>query len=111
MNDSTLVYMIVLDSGFVVLYNTVPRVMISEVQTDLVCPEACFQASTEAECLHHLLVWLSDPLLKGRHLSIAGAMEILSGSKLDTQTQLFFAHLGELNLFVLVAGTFVEHSI
>lgn len=103
--------MIVLDSGFVVLYNTVPRVMISEVQTDLVCPEACFQASTETECLQHLLVWLSHPLLKGRHISIADASRILGGSELDTQTQQFFAHLGELNLFVLVAGMFVEHAI
>lgn len=102
--------MIVLDSGFVILYNTVPRVMISEVQTDLVCPEACFQASTETECFEYLQVWLSHPLLRGRHISIADAAKILSGSELDTQTQQFFAHLGELNLFLLVAGMFLKRS-
>ncbi|KIW71365.1 hypothetical protein, variant [Phialophora macrospora] len=100
----TLVYMIVLDSAFGILYNTIPRVMVSEIQTDLVCPEACFQATTESECLQHLLAWTSHPLWKGRRLSIAGAFGILSGTNLDFQTQQMFAQFGDLNLYLLICA-------
>jgi hypothetical protein len=98
--------MIVLDSGFVILYNTIPRVMVSEIQTDLVCPEACFQATTESECLDHLLAWTSHPLWKGRRMSIAGAFKILSGTDLDFQTQQMFAQFGDLNLYVFTSGIY-----
>ena len=100
----TLVYMIVLDSSFVILYNTIPRVMVSEIQTDVVCPEACFQATSESECLQHLRAWMSHPLWKGRRVSIAGAFEILSGTDLDFQTQQMFAQFGDLNLYILTCG-------
>lgn len=103
-NLRTLAYMIVLDSGFVIIYNTIPRVMVTEVQTDLVCPEACFQASTESECLQYLLAWVSHPLWKGRRMSIADAFKILSGTDLDLQTQQMFTQFGELNLYLLTSG-------
>ncbi|KEF62012.1 uncharacterized protein A1O9_03584 [Exophiala aquamarina CBS 119918] len=100
----TLTYMIVLDSGLVIIYNTVPRVMVPELQTDLVCPETCFQAATESECLQYLLSWASHPLWKGRRMSIADAIKILSETNLDFQTQQMFTQFGELNLFVLTAA-------
>ncbi|KIW50480.1 hypothetical protein PV05_12065 [Exophiala xenobiotica] len=100
----TLVYMIVLDSSFVILYNTIPRVMVSEMQTAVACPEACFQATTESECLQHLRAWMSHPLWKGRRMSIAGAFEILSGTDLDFQTQQMFAQFGDLNLYILTCA-------
>jgi hypothetical protein len=102
--------MIVLDSGFVIIYNTVPRVMVPELQTDLVCPEACFQATTESECLQHLLAWVSHPLWKGRCMSIANAIKILSGTDLDFQTQQMFTQFGELNLYVLTAGMIIGNA-
>ncbi|KAJ5457036.1 hypothetical protein N7530_012310 [Penicillium desertorum] len=100
----TLTYMIILDSSFGIMYNTVPKVMVEEVQTDLFCPEACFQASTESECLQHLLAWVSHPLWKGRRISFADALNILRGTELDSQTQQMFTQLGELNLYVLTAA-------
>jgi hypothetical protein len=108
---STLTYMIVLDGGFVIIYNTVPRIMVSEIQTDLVCPEACFQATTESECLKHLLAWVSHPLWKRRCMSIADAFTILSAPDLDSQTQQMFTQFGELNLFVLTTGMAIGSAI
>lgn len=109
-NISTLNYMVVLDSGFGIIYNSVPRVMVPEIQTDLVCPEACFQATTETECLQHLHAWLSHPLWKGRRMSIADAILVLSGADLDSETQQMFTNLGDLNLFILTAGMVIEST-
>lgn len=103
--------MIILDSSFGIIYNTVPKVMVEEVQTDLFCPEACFQASTESECLQHLLAWISHPLWKGRRISFADALKILSGAELDSQTQQMFIQFGESNLFVLTAGMVIGKSV
>ncbi|KAJ8061506.1 hypothetical protein OCU04_009320 [Sclerotinia nivalis] len=100
----TLTSMIILDSSFVIIYNTVPKVMVEELQTDLFCPEACFQASTESECLQHLLAWVSHPLWKGRRISFADALKMLSATELDSQTQQMFTQFGELNLFILTAA-------
>ncbi|KAK5059884.1 hypothetical protein LTR84_009767 [Exophiala bonariae] len=100
----TLTYMVVLDSGFIIIYNSVPRVMVPEIQADLVCPEACFQATTESECLHHLLAWISHPLWKGRRMSIADAVQVLSRNDLDSETQQMFTQFGDLNLFVLTSA-------
>lgn len=52
----------ILDSSFSIIYNTVPKVMAEEVQTDLFCPEAYFQASTKSKYLQHLIAWVSHPL-------------------------------------------------
>lgn len=103
--------MIVLDSAFSMIYNNVPRVMVPEIQTDLVCPEACFQATTESECLQHLLAWVSHPLWKGRRMSIAEALKILSERDLDSQTLQMFTQFGDLNLFVLTTGMSIGNSI
>ncbi|EXL66429.1 hypothetical protein FOPG_17390 [Fusarium oxysporum f. sp. conglutinans race 2 54008] len=107
----TLTSIIILDSSFSIIYNTVPKVMVEEVQTDLFCPEACFQASTESECLQHLVAWVSHPLRKGRRISFADALKILSATQLDSQTQQMFTQFGELNLFVLTAGIVIGKSI
>lgn len=96
--------MTALDSAFIIMYNMAPKVMVSEVQTDLACPEACFQASTASECFQHLLAWVSHPLWRKRRMSVAGAMKILSQKHLDFQTQELFTQFGNLNLFVLTAG-------
>jgi hypothetical protein len=85
--------------------------MAEEVQTDLFCPEVCFQASTESECLQHLLPWVSHPLRKYRRISFADAFKILSANQLDFQTQQMFAQFGERNLFVLTAGMGIDQCI
>ncbi|KAH7087714.1 hypothetical protein FB567DRAFT_352456 [Paraphoma chrysanthemicola] len=100
----TLTYTIVLDSSSCVMFNTVPKVMVEELQTDLFCPEACFQASTESECLNHVLAWVSNPLFKRRRISIVGALKILSESELDSETLQIFVQIGSANLYLLAAA-------
>ncbi|SPJ90954.1 uncharacterized protein FTOL_13356 [Fusarium torulosum] len=107
----TLTSLIILDSSFSIMYNAVPKVVAEEVQTDLFCPEVCFQASTESECLQHLVAWVSHPLRKGRRISFADAFKILSATQLDSQTQQMFAQFGERNLFVLTAGMVIGKSL
>ncbi|KAH7080864.1 hypothetical protein FB567DRAFT_114394 [Paraphoma chrysanthemicola] len=100
----TLTYTVVLDSALGIMYNSVPKVMVEELETDLFCPEACFQASTESACLEHIHAWTSHPLLKGRRISFAAALKILSATDLDLQTLQMFSKVGSANLYVLATA-------
>lgn len=100
----TLLYMPVLDSGFVIVYNMAPKVMLPELQNHLACPEACFQAATEQECFRYISAWISHPLWKQRRISVVGAIDILSSADLDSGTQQLFTQFGDLNLFVFTTG-------
>ncbi|KAH7378189.1 hypothetical protein BKA64DRAFT_688095 [Cadophora sp. MPI-SDFR-AT-0126] len=102
--NRTLTYMLILDSSWGILYNSVPKIMVEELHTDLFCPEDCFQASTESECVQQLQAWVSHPFFKAWRMSFADAFKILSGSTLDSQTQQMFTQVGHLNLLVLTTA-------
>ncbi|KIW77862.1 hypothetical protein Z517_07695 [Fonsecaea pedrosoi CBS 271.37] len=104
----TLNYIIVLDSGFVMMNNMPPRILPSELRVGLVCPEACFQASSKSDCFHHLRTWMSHPLWRDRRLATAEALNILTSGEMDSETVQFFTHLGYVNLGILIIAI---HSV
>ncbi|KAK6364151.1 hypothetical protein LTS17_012420 [Exophiala oligosperma] len=86
-----------------------PRVLPSELRADLVCPEACFRATTKADCFNHLRTWMSHPLWRrGRRISTAEALNVISSRELDSETMQFFAQLGDVNLGILIMSI---HSV
>ncbi|OAP55593.1 hypothetical protein AYL99_10566 [Fonsecaea erecta] len=100
----TMNYMAVLDFGFIVMNNMPPRVFVSELQADLACPEACFQATSASECFSYLKVWLSHPLASAGQISFLDAVEQLSRENMSWDKLQAFTHLGYLNLGFLAVG-------
>ncbi|OQU99891.1 Fungal specific transcription factor domain-containing protein isoform 2 [Cladophialophora immunda] len=89
----TLNYMVVLDCGFIIMNNMPPRVFVSELEADLACPEACFQATSASECFSYLQVWLSHPSASAGRISILDAVEQLGRKDMDWEKLQVFTHL------------------
>lgn len=96
--------MVVLDGGFIIINHMPPRVFLSELHADLVCPEACFQATSASECFRYLRAWLSHPLAKGGRMSLLEAVHRLAGKDMGWEDLQIFTHLGDLNLGFLALG-------
>ncbi|KAL4861873.1 hypothetical protein BDV12DRAFT_207682 [Aspergillus spectabilis] len=101
--NRTLSYIFLLDTAFVIFNNTPPKVSISELNFDPVCPERCFQAQTAAECFLHLFERdiISSPLAS---LSIKALVSRICHTDIDAAEREYTAGLGKLNLFVIVSA-------
>ena len=97
--------MVILDCGFIIQFNMPPRVFIPELQADLACPEACFQATSASECFTYLTTWVSHPSAAAGRMSILKAVEHLSHEDMGWENLRTFTHLGFLNLGFLAMGT------
>ncbi len=96
--------MVVLDCGFIIQYNMPPRVFVPELQAELACPEACFQATSASECFAYLTAWLSHPSAAAGRMSILEAIEHLSHEDMGWENLRTFTHLGYLNFGFLAMG-------
>jgi hypothetical protein len=93
----------VLNSGFVIFFNLPPRLVVQEASTSLVCPEACFQAPTTAECLRHIKTWTFHKLYIP-DLSLYSAIELLSQKKSRQYAPDLFIGVGSVNLLIITTG-------
>src|SRR5689334_22679167 len=57
---STLIYIFLMDTAFVMFNNLPPRMAVKELKMDLACPEPCFQATTSAECFSQIQIWTAS---------------------------------------------------
>lgn len=96
-----------LDSGFAIANNQPPRIVVRELDIELVCPEPCFQASTEEECLHHIRTWTSNGSWRSDR-TVISAIDSLRQVNMDVDMQDFLSQAGVLNLYVIAAAL---HSI
>lgn len=99
----TLIYVFLLDSGFVIFYNFPPRLVVQEANVSLVCPEACFQAQTAAECEAYVRMWTSHRLYQPS-LSLSSAIEILCRRSVSQYHRDVFIELGSVNLMIIATG-------
>ncbi|KAJ5637209.1 hypothetical protein N7490_007088 [Penicillium lividum] len=97
----TLIFVFLIDVALIVLHNSPPRMLISELRMDVACPEACFQAESAAECLGSLRVWAGTRFWKKR-LSIVSVVRRICQSPLKDGLVQEFSQLGTLNLFTVV---------
>lgn len=93
--------MFLLDSGFVIFHNSVPRMVLQEMNINLACPEEAFQATSPEDFLAAMErhpSGLRPPLLTDcvRYLC--------SEDPDDTTTMDYLRHASELNLFTIATG-------
>jgi hypothetical protein len=103
----TLLWIFLLDTAFVIFNKLPPRLVIKEATMQMACPEACFQASTEADCFDQTQHWIGT----GGHslpMSVLTGVEMLRQSSVTPQNQFLLGYLGPLNLFVLTSGMSVS---
>ncbi|KAL5343059.1 hypothetical protein BJX70DRAFT_394487 [Aspergillus crustosus] len=99
----TLSYIFLLDTAFVIFNNTPPKISISELQFDPVCPEHCFQAQTAADCFLYLFERDVLPSPLSNH-SVAALLSHMCSGDIDPAAREYIAGLGKLNLFIIVSG-------
>ncbi|KAH8721710.1 hypothetical protein BGZ61DRAFT_571798 [Ilyonectria robusta] len=94
-------FIFLLDSAFVVLHNSPPRMMLSELNIDLTCPDACFEANSAEECF--ILLYDSKPNGADHpSLNISTTLELLCRTDCDDLESL--KHLSILNMFTIVTA-------
>ncbi|KAJ5524265.1 hypothetical protein N7513_009384 [Penicillium frequentans] len=96
-----LTFVFLIDVALIVLHNSPPRMLISELRMDVVCPEACFQAESAAECLGCLRVWAGTRFWKNR-LSVVSVVRRICQSPMEDALVHEFSQLGTFNLFTVV---------
>jgi hypothetical protein len=77
--------------------------MIKEMNMDMACPEACFQAGTADECFAQIQRWMLDGTLF-RKISFRSAVESLCKENMSLDMHRTLAGLGILNLFAMTSG-------
>ncbi|KAF5555747.1 hypothetical protein FMEXI_1434 [Fusarium mexicanum] len=108
----TATYIYLLDSAFVLYYRLPPRVISLELNIGLVCPEACFQAESAAECFLQLHMSAKERSNQSR-LTVSSAVRLLcSPHDLDLN---MFHPLSSFNMFTLVSEMwkrvgFMQHA-
>ncbi|VTT63515.1 unnamed protein product [Fusarium fujikuroi] len=97
----TATYIYLLDSAFVLYYRLPPRVISLELNTVLVCPEACFQAESAAECFLQLHMATKERPNQSQ-LTVSSAVRLLcSPHNMDLN---MFRHLSSFNMFTIISA-------
>lgn len=96
----TLFYVFLLDCAFVMMNNSAPRMVISELQLSLTSPEAWFHAPGADDWLQRVQKW---PHL-GQRVSLSKAVGLLMQTDLDVKDCKVFEHTNLLNHFALASG-------
>jgi hypothetical protein len=102
-----LLYIFILDSGFAICNNQPPRIVVPELDMELVCPEPCFQAATEGECFRNIRTWTSNRIWR-KKITVLSAVDSFQQMNMGLDAQDFFSQAGVLNLYVIIAAL---HSI
>lgn len=106
----TLSYIFLLDGGFVIFNNTPPRMVVSELEMGLTCPDECFHAPSASECLAALRIW-TRKVPNFAQYSIASVIETMFQNDLSVEKKELYAHFGMLNLFTIVTGKLPQQVI
>ncbi|KAJ6110668.1 hypothetical protein N7486_002903 [Penicillium sp. IBT 16267x] len=100
-NPRALTFVFLFDVALIVLHNSPPRMLISELRMDVACPETCFQAESAAECLGCLRVWAGTRFWKKR-ISVVAVVRRICQSPIEDALVQEFSQLGTFNLFTVV---------
>jgi hypothetical protein len=104
----TLIYVFLLDVAFAIFYNSPPRMIISELQMDLTCPEECFQTSSADACLSCFEKWIYAISWKGSRISLRYAVRRICEREMPPELQTIFSKMSTLNMFTIISGALVS---
>ncbi|KAF4256119.1 hypothetical protein CNMCM8812_007317 [Aspergillus fumigatus] len=97
----TRTFVFLIDAAMAIFHHAPPRMVVSELNMDMACPEACFQADTATECFRTLREW-ERSIFWSERLSVAGVVRRICQRQLDDHSVLEFSKMGTLNLFTTV---------
>lgn len=90
-----------LDASFTIFTNLPPRMLVSEMDVDVICPEPCFQASTAEECLEQLKLWRQS-FLGGKPCTLSKAVSMLCRGKLSHDLMNAFVQTNVTNMLAFI---------
>ncbi|KAK1509558.1 hypothetical protein CTAM01_01681 [Colletotrichum tamarilloi] len=97
-------YIFLLDGAFVIFHNSPPRLVVAEMRMSIVCPDSCFQASSQEECFVLLHNWTSSEPRQA-HMRVVDLVEAMCNNHLsDEETCEGLAGLSMLNLFTAITA-------
>ncbi|KAF4781083.1 hypothetical protein HER10_EVM0003162 [Colletotrichum scovillei] len=97
-------YIFLLDGAFVIFHNSPPRLVVAEMRMSLVCPDSCFQASSQEECFVILHNWTSSEPRQAQ-MRVVDLVEAMCNNHLsDEETCQGLAGLSMLNLFTAITA-------
>lgn len=99
----TLAYVFLLDCAFVIFNNCTPRMLVSELQIDLACPEVCFQAADAGTWSQHMIIWAQSTIGQTRP-SLAGVTTMMMQDGLSQEKKKMLRQMNTLNFFVVISG-------
>ncbi|EAW12652.1 transcription factor domain-containing protein [Aspergillus clavatus NRRL 1] len=99
--STTLTYVFLIDAATAIFHHTPPRMVVSELQMDMSCPEPCFQADSAIECFN-LLRGCEGSTFWSARLSVAEVARRICQGELDEQCIHEYSTMGTLNLFTTV---------
>ncbi|KAK7452906.1 hypothetical protein Landi51_03901 [Colletotrichum acutatum] len=100
-------YIFLLDGAFVIFHNSPPRLVVAEMRMSLVCPDSCFQASSQEECFVLLHNWISSEPRQAQ-MRVVDLVEAMCNNHLsDEETCQGLAGLSMLNLFTGITGMYL----
>ncbi|KAJ4209631.1 hypothetical protein NW759_013487 [Fusarium solani] len=99
----TLMYVFLLDCGYVMFNNTPPRMVISELQFGLACPESCFKATKLDVWLASMSTYLQSQSTYGA-MRLSDAIDTMLKAELTAKEAGLFQHTNLVNLFTIASA-------
>ncbi|KAI0528458.1 hypothetical protein GGR58DRAFT_309998 [Xylaria digitata] len=107
----TLLYVFMLDCGYLIFNNSQPRMAALELECQLACPEVCFQAETLESWLQHITIW-SNTQVGRRQPLVSNVIEIMMRARPSKEDWAMLQQMSVLNFFLIGNGKlFQEPSI
>ncbi|KAH7116307.1 hypothetical protein EDB81DRAFT_701899 [Dactylonectria macrodidyma] len=99
----TVTFVFLLDLGYVIFNNTPPRMMMSELDIGLACPEPCFQAVDAEAWLFSAKAW-SETYLGQRQPSMSTIMEVVMKHVPSSEEWKILKQMTSLNFFTVASA-------
>lgn len=100
-----LLYVFLLDCAFKMFNNCSPRMLSSELNIGLTCPEICFQVANVEEWRRHMRVWAASETGRAQPL-VRDVLHFVVKPDLSLSEWTVLCEMGPLNFFALANGKY-----
>lgn len=96
----TMMFVFLLDCGYLIFNNTQPRMAVFELQCQMACPEVCFQADTLESWAHAVGIW-SNTTIGRRQPLMSTVIEIVMRAHPSKEDWEMLQQMSSLNFFAI----------